>query len=346
MHRNALKAGIGFTFAIGIIAAFTWVVGWQDIAAAASRASLRYLALGSLVAFAGTVALGVAWWTVVRTVTGYGLVDGLRVFYITMFANSVTPLGQAGGEPFMAYLVSRDSGIPIEESFGAVLAADLLNTVHFFTLSFVGILIFVVFFPLHPLMSLVLKILLGGVVVILAGLLVLARRRDLFLKLLGGIGGRLRWLLDRAGQDGDGVLGRIGRDYLREKGRNFYGVVGQVLGRRRVMAKALLISHVAGLLGVAGLYLILFSLGVDHPFSVILFVLPAAFLAGYLPLPGGLGGIEVAMILLLTTIPPGMSDAVASAAALFFRLQTYWLVLFIGGVFTARLSVDMFAEHA
>ncbi len=341
MRRNAVKAILGFTFAMLIIAAFTWVVGWADILNAIAMADTPLLGTGLLVSFGGLLLLGVTWWVVIRTVAGYTLRDGMRVFFATQFANAVTPLGQLGGEPFIAYILSRDSDIPIEEGFGAVLAADVINAVQFFSLSFLGIVIFLVYFPLDPLVATVLKLILGLVVIVAAAFILLWTRKRLTLHLLGRVGKRLRWVFDHLGIDRNGASTRR---YLMEKGENFYAILEQVLQQERTVAVALVSSHVAGLAWVAGLYLILLSLGVDAPLSALLFVLPASMLAGYLPLPGGLGGIEVALTALLTGVA-GVPLAAASAAALLFRVATYWTSLVIGGYEISRFSVDVFAER-
>ncbi len=337
MRQKLLKSVAGFGTALAIIGLFTWAVGWDRILSVASRADLRFLFLGGLLSFSGLVTLGVSWWIVIRGVAGYTLLDGLRVFFATQFANSITPLGQFGGEPFIAYIVSRDSGVAIEESFGAVLAADILNTVQFFSLSFIGILIFLIYFPLSPLVSFILKLIILLVLLLVGGFLFIWRKKETSLRIMGWMGTKLKWFMERFEFDGHE---RVGRDYMVSKGRRFYSILEDLLNQKRTVAKALFVSHLAGLLGVIGIYGIIFSLGFDAPLSALLFVLPASMLAGYLPLPGGLGGIEVAMTGLLNAVA-GVPLAVASAGALFTRLFTYWVALLLGGYAASKLSVDI-----
>ncbi|MDY6766278.1 MAG: flippase-like domain-containing protein, partial [Candidatus Nanohaloarchaea archaeon] len=237
--------------------------------------------------------------------------------------NSVTPLGQFGGEPCIAYLLSRDSAIRIEESFGAVLAADIINTVPFFTFSFLGIVIFLFYFPLGGTVSFLLKAVIGLTVLVAAAFLAVWRYRATTLRLLEALGTRLAAGIDHMEVDGDS---------LKERGEGFYTVFEELLAERRTIGVALAVAHLSSLLSVAALYLLLLSLGVDAPTSALLFILPASMLAGYLPLPGGLGGIELVLAGLLNAVA-GVALPVASAAALLYRLFTYWLgMMFLGGV--------------
>ncbi len=335
MRKNGAKAVGGFAAALAVIGVFTWAVGWQDILAATSRASPLLLAVGAVLAFTGFLAVGVAWWVIVRRVTGYGLRHGLWVFLATQFANSVTPLGQFGGEPFIAYLLSRDSDLRIEESFGAVLAADIVNTVPFFTFSFLGIVIFLLHFPQNGVVSFLLEAVLGLTVLVAAAFLSAWWFRDTTLSLLGWVGTRLASGLDHFDVDGDS---------LKERGEGFYTVFEELLAERRTVGVSLAVAHVSSLLGVAALSLLLLSLGAEAPLSALLFILPASMLAGYLPLPGGLGGIELALAGLLNTVA-GVAWPVASAAALLYRIFTYWLgMMLLGGVATWDLSIEIFSR--
>lgn len=334
MRENVVKAVGGFGIALGVIGLFTWAVGWRDIVVSVSQAAAPLLVLGAVTAFAGFLAIGVAWWLIVRRVTGYTLGHGLWVYLATQFANSVTPLGQFGGEPFIAYLLSRDSTIPMEESFGAVLAADIVNTVPFFTFSFVGIVAFLFYFPLNGTVAVVLKAVIALTVLVAAGLFSVWRFQATILAWLERIGAWIADGVDHADIDGE---------HLKQRGEGFYDVFEELLAERRTVGLSLLVAHLSSLLGVAALYLLLLSLGIDAPVSALLFILPASMLAGYLPLPGGLGGIELAMAGLLNTVA-GVALPVASAAALLYRIFTYWAgMMLLGGIAASDLSIDIFS---
>lgn len=347
--KNYLKAGIGFTVALGIIGLFTYWVGWEEIIFGLSQAQLRYAIPAAVIAFTGLTLLGVSWWIAVRDVIDMGLFDGVKLFFVTFFANSVTPLGQFGGEPFIAYIVSRDADIPMEESLGAIVIADIINSIPFFTMSLVGIFVFLIFYPLDSLISLILKIVVSLAVVLLATVVLIGANQQRALRFLGAIGAtvqRTAKFFDIPLWD---PMNGITRETMIEKGETFFEIIGTLLQKRRMLYKASIIAHVQALLGTVALYLFILSLdvalhpGVEVPFSALLFIMPASMLAGYLPLPGGLGGIEVAMVGLLVAIT-GLPAAPASAAVLMFRFFTYWAGLLLGGYFGSQMSVDVLAN--
>lgn len=333
----------GFVAALTILAAFTWLVGWQDIITTIIAARTGTLLAGALVSFTGILLLGVSWWIMVKDVAMLPFRDGISVFLPAQFMNAITPLGQLGGEPFIAYLVSQDADIPIEDSFGAILAADLLNTVPFFTLSLTGIIIFLIYTPINGLITSILKIVLGIAALVALAVILIWRKEGWTIRFFGELGAILRSIIRFTGLQNRPKLGRINRRLMREKGKRFSQILKDTLRQPRKVAAALTITHIANLLSAFGLYLIILALGVDAPISALLFLLPAAMLAGYLPLPGGLGGIEVALTLLLIAIID-LPASIASAAVLLFRFSTYWTTIFTGGVLASQLSIDMITQ--
>ncbi len=343
MSRRPRDVIAGFLLATGIIGVFLWQVGIQEVAATLARSTLHLTAAAFVIAAVGFGMTGVSWWLVVKDVTRVTFREGIELFYAVQFANGITPLGQLGGEPFIAYILSRETGTPLDETFGAVLAADILNMAPFFTYSLVGGLIFLVVSPITPLMRTVLTaaLLLGVTVIVLLTLFWRYQREGV--AIVGRCGAWLEQVIARLGLDSRPVLGRINRGYCREKAENFYGILRTVLRQRRRVLQALAVNHASLLLSVVGLYVFLLSLGVNTPLSALSFILPLALLASFLPLPGGLGGIEVALALLLINIT-GVPASVASGAALLFRLATYWLTLLVGGYLLSQFSISIFAE--
>lgn len=335
MGQKHVKTFIGFTVAGLAIAALIWIAGPDRIAQSFSDAEIPVLLAGISLAQLGLPVLGISWWLMIREVADYSLVKGLKVFYATMFANMITPLGQFGGEPFIAYILSRDSGKPLEECFGSILAADIINTVPFFTYTLAGSLGLLIYFPGNTLISNILKGIVGLLAVLISLFIVFRKRKDLGLKLLGWTGKRVELLLRKL-EPGEF---ESGDEYMREKGENFYRVFENLIDQKPKMAKALAFSHLSELMGITGLYLILISLGFEPSFFAAMVAVTASEIGGYLPLPGGLGGIEAAMTGVLIGITP-ISPSIAAAAVLAQRIGGYWLTLAIGGYFASRISVE------
>jgi glycosyltransferase 2 family protein len=111
--------------------------------------------------------------------------------------------------------------------------------------------------------------------------------------------------------------------------RNLFNVWGLGYG----LSLGLLIVAAEGL----GLYILLQSLGSDVGLFTALAIYGFSLLAGALSfLPGGIGGFEAAMILLLTA--NGLSEAQAVAVTLLIRVGTLWFAVLLGIVLLPRVA--------
>ncbi len=334
---NRRKTGIGFVFAFTIIAAIIWRTGWYQIYTTIVQAHLPFLLLSVACTAGAMLMIGTTWWIIVKEVGDIALVDGLRIFLATMFANTITPFGQFGGEPFIAYILSRGSDTPYEESLGAVLAADVVNAIPFFTLTLTGISVFLASQPLSPLVSTISKGVIAGFIGLFLAVFTMWRFEAHALRVFGYIGFRIDALVSSDRFD------FIGPQYLQEKGETLFGVFRQLLRNKPRVGVALATTHLAGLVDIAGVYLMLVALGATPPIAVLLFIVPTAMLASYLPLPGGMGGIEAAMTGLLVGVA-GVPAPIALSAVLLNRTTRYIMSLGVGGFFASQLSIDIYQQ--
>jgi uncharacterized membrane protein YbhN (UPF0104 family) len=81
------------------------------------------------------------------------------------------------------------------------------------------------------------------------------------------------------------------------------------------------------------------AFGVSPPLTVILMGYLIGQLGGLLPLPGGIGGIDLGLI--GTLVVYGTPAAATAAAVLAYRIILFWLPLVVGGVAFDRLRRDM-----
>lgn len=81
------------------------------------------------------------------------------------------------------------------------------------------------------------------------------------------------------------------------------------------------------------------AFGVSPPLTVILMGYLIGQLGGLLPIPGGIGGIDLGLI--GTLIVYGAPAAATAAAVLAYRIILFWLPLIAGGVAFATLRRDM-----
>ena len=109
------------------------------------------------------------------------------------------------------------------------------------------------------------------------------------------------------------------------------------LRRPRPLATGLLLGFAAWGAEAVALSIILQSLGTQMPVSVAAGIYALSVLAGTLSmLPGGLGGTELAMGLMLGA--NGVAPATAVAATLICRLTTLWFAVALGGMAVAWLG--------
>lgn len=81
---------------------------------------------------------------------------------------------------------------------------------------------------------------------------------------------------------------------------------------------------------VVALWLSFAALGQPAPIGVLMAVVPAAVLAAVVPLPGGLGGVDVALVGLLAATTP-VAASVVGAAVVLYRTASYWPRIVLGG---------------
>ena len=320
-RKRLVQVALGFLIAGAVIALLAASVGLEELRRVLAGAKLRWVAAGAL----STAICLVAWaraWQVVLDVIGIPVRFRRLVvtYYAATFANYVTPFGQAGGEPFIAYVLSRDTDASYEDSLASVVTADLLNLFPFF--SFAGI----------------------GFAALLYGSSLPARVRPLALGLAAMAAGvpilalgvwRFRFRVGRAvlrlAAPLAGRTSRFGLDSLRERMRELNTSFERIATEPRALVRALFYSYVGWVFFALPLYFA--ALALETPISLLLvfFIVPASTLAGLVPSPGGLGGVEAALLVLLVAVA-GLSQPTAFGAALLYRVESYAFALVAGGV--------------
>ncbi|PSQ17193.1 lysylphosphatidylglycerol synthetase family protein [Halobacteriales archaeon QS_8_69_26] len=317
---------VGFATAAAILAVLFWVVGIDEVAAALSRAELDLVALAALLMVAWMVAWGITL-KIVLTVIGVeaGVLKAVLIYAAAGFANNVTPLGQAGGEPITALLIADVTDAEYETGLAAIASVDALNFIPSMTLALVGVAYYAINFDFGRR----LEVLAAGVV----GLAVVA-------VLLAALAWRYRYTLEERVVRALGpVLRAVGRvvprvtppdpDDLADRVEGFFGAVERVATDRRSFLAALTFSTLGWLSQALALWVAILALGVSIPVYVPLFVIPLGTTASVVPTPGGLGGIETVHILLLT-LATGVTAPVATGAVTIHRIGGFFFVTGLG----------------
>lgn len=312
-----------FGVSTAIIAGLIYFADFNKFLNSLQAAKHIYLLPAFFFGMAVFTVYGYVWYHFFKSMKlGLSYFKSLRLFVASEFMNSITPLGQFGGEPLMAYIVSRNSDASYERSFSAVLSSDMVNAVP--TITFVT----------------------GGVIyLLLFGSSVTNIIVQLFYIVLVGffLGATLLYLLwFRTGTIESAILRIIqGIVSVTGRGEKYIGIAEERLARveesfktvgdsPRQLLKTGLIAHLAFLSQILCLYFVLLSLGYNVDFTPLYFVFTLSGLANYSPTPGGAGAYEGAMAGLLTLFIPGIPFADALIAGILFRMTTYWPGLIIG----------------
>jgi uncharacterized protein (TIRG00374 family) len=252
---------------------------------------------------------------------------GVVLYGVAMFANNVTPFGQAGGEPVTAYLINRVTETRYETSFAAIATVDAGHVVTSLALAVVGSVLSLDVVVASGRLVALARLTLGGLLVAVAVVGLGLRYRERVSHLVTSVAAvGVPW----DDRDADSVLGRVARE-LRTRLAGFVDDLRRVGSDRRALALALGYSGAGWLCEVGALWMAIGAVGAGVPATVLLVVVPVGRLAGFAPLPGGFGSIEVALVGLLVATTP-LDAGTATAAVLLQRVGTYWLPTVVGGL--------------
>lgn len=329
----------GFVVAFLILAVFLYAVGVEEVFGTFSRANVPVFFLGIVSAFIALSCWGWVWGQVLD-VADHGI-SRIRIgliFLGGMFANYVTPFGQVGGEPFIALVLSKHSGMDYDRSLAGVIAADVINLIPFFSFGVVG---FAYFVSENSVTDALTTYALAFVIalVISVGLIVSVwRYRNVveFLVVEVAAVGRVSF-----GRVSDSVGEKLAEEKIRGHVKEFFVMTDFIWENRRKMLPAVVFGHIGWFFTILPLYTSSLSLGYEIPLLLAMLIVPLSGIAGYLPLPGGLGGVEVTIAVLVSSLTP-LGLATASAVVLLYRVCTYWFVLLVGGVSLTYLTFSVY----
>jgi uncharacterized protein (TIRG00374 family) len=323
-RRTLVKIGVGFLIAFVLLAVLATAIGWRAAVAELRAADARFVALGCLSTLLGLMAWGKAWQVVLRV----GDVDApysklVVTYFAATFANYVTPLGQAGGEPFIAYVLARDTDADYEQSLASVVTADLLNLLPFFNFAAVGTAYLLLARGFGGNGTA------GGLAVALGAMAVGVPAvvwagwhwRD-------GVEAAVLWIVRPVSN----VTGRVTVDGARDRIERFYASVERIANDPRQLLVALAFSYIGWFLFALPLWFAVEAVGAPVGLLIVLFIVPASTIAGLVPTPGGLAAVETALVGLLLGLTAISAESTALAVATLYRLESYVFALFVGGV--------------
>ncbi len=328
----------GFVGAIVVLAVLLWFVGFEAVVAQLSMADPTVFAFVLLAALVWLLAWGLALRTVLRILgIEFSVWDAFLVYSAATFANNVTPFGQAGGEPFSALLISRRADSEYETGLAAIASVDAINFVPSVGFALIALGYYAATVTLTDRLADA-----AVVVVVLTALLAVAAT----------LGWRNRYRVEEAVvMVVSPLVCRVGRVIprvdppgpadIRRRIEGFFSTIERVASDRFSLLATLSYSALGWLMLVVCLWLSLYALGFRGPelFVAAMLAVPLGTVASITPLPGGLGGIETVLLMVLPTVT-GLEAASVSAGILLHRLATYWFPVFVGGGAMAALGAS------
>lgn len=232
------------------------------------------------------------------------------------FLKRTNPLGEFGGEFLMAYAYSKELKIPYSNSLGIIFSSGTINSLPSYAMAILGFIYFIDKSTLK-----LTKYFLSPFIIILIFLIVLYfvyfERNFLeriTLKIINLLNLKSKF-----------------QKRLRVSINNFYSGIDNSLKFDRTLAKILILSILASLGEILILYFIFQIFNMSLNFIILLLVVPLSFLVIHLPLPGGLGGVELTMSFLLNLLG-GIPLKEAASIVLLFRLISFWIPVFLGAI--------------
>lgn len=327
-RRTLLKSAAGFALAGLLLYLFGRVLGWARVLEVLRTAEPRWLAVAATASALCLVVWAAGWGLVLRTVGVRVPLPSLVVaYYAASFVNYITPLGQTSGAPVSAYVLSTDHRAPYQESLASVLTVSGLNVAPMLTFAGVGA-IALAFDGMVPRFARG-ALLAGGLATISFPLVasLLYVKKPTVVRITSRCA---RWCSMRTSL--------VHAEEIERQVTNFFLLLERVGSSRVRMAQVLVLSYLGWALFASPMWFVSRALGVPLSPLVVAFVVPVSTLASIVPTPGGIGGVETAIVLLLSTVA-GVPVATAAAIALLHRLTNYWFVVAAGVLAAVWMSV-------
>ena len=334
MDLDARATAAGFVGALVVLAILAVLVGVGELVEALSMADPATVAAVLGMAVVWLTAWAFALRAVLRALdASISRLSVIAVYAGALFANNVTPFGQAGGEPISALLISEAADTEYETALAAIASADSLNFVPSTGLALVGVTYFSVAAAAGDrLQYATVAVVAMAVALPVVGYLAWTNRT----RLERAVDGAITPLAQTVGR-------RVPRLEAPSEGAvaaridGFFRAIEAVATDRWTVLIAFGFSTIGWTAQAVALWLSLQAVGVAAPFAAVLVAVPVGAIAGVTPLPGGLGGVEATLVALLVPLA-GVSAATAAAAVVLHRGAIYWLPTLVGGGVASALG--------
>lgn len=334
-RRDLLRAVGGLSLGSFLLIVYFGLIGFEDV-----RSVLLSMPLRRVVSILAVGLIPLVFWglglhlVLDRLGRRVRIRTAVLLFSMSGFLNSITPFGQAGGDPVTAAVFTRIIGTDFETGLAAIGSLNAINRLATLVLGLLGIGYLWTYVSIGSTIR-DSALLLGGLTIAVALLLVFGWRFRQ--RLIAGGATALTPLIRSGTRLLPGVAAPSRRE-IEQRGHRFVGAIDRLATDPRRLAMVFGLS-VAGHLGVASsLWVALISFGFDASFAVVLLAIPIAKLGGIAPTPGGMGTAQPLLAMLLVSTTP-VDPLTAGAAVLLYRASSFWLPSLIGGFVTGWFTV-------
>ncbi|WP_255148768.1 lysylphosphatidylglycerol synthase domain-containing protein [Halorarius halobius] len=309
-----MRRRVAVVVALLLLVGFLLAVGPRAVAAELAAADPRPLAVGA----AGSLAALLSWSEAQRRLhRAAGAAVHAPVFargyLVGVFGKQVVPGGQLAGPAVLAYALGRETPLAYEEDLAAATVGKLLGTLAAVVPAVAGLAAVAV--PPRVARPAVAALVVAAAGVV-GGATVVGLRADDAAAFLRRAGHALHRTVGQ-------VSARVGACTtpetvagVVERGRRTFAVVG---GDRRALASAYLLTAAGWTLYAVPLWGAAAAVGVPLSLALALVAAPVASLGTAVPLPSGVGGVELVLGSLLVAVT-GAGVAAAAAVVLLFRV--------------------------
>lgn len=250
--------------------------------------------------------------------------ETLKLQYSMVFINNITPLGNFGGEPAIAYKISNEIETGYEKILATVIFTDkiiFLPMIVFLPFSIIFITLNPGKIPVNILYSL--KIALSVLLLFLSVFIVFywlytRERLENTAKLKDSISNRLPYLHG---------IGDLWENFS----QGF-----KVYNSKKLPAVHIVFASSSFLLDVLCLYLVVLSVSPGIGFLTAVAIMPISRLANFAPSPGGSGFYELTLTGLLISLTD-LTVAQGASASILYRVATFYIGILIGYI---SLNID------
>lgn len=330
MSRARQRLSVVASLAAGLLALalFGWLVGVEQVISTLASLDPLPFALG-LVAVGGGV--GAQFLALAALLGVRPTVDGALAYFRGVYGRQLLPVGNVAGPVLIAYSMRSATGIPTDRALPATIIAQAATFLGSTVVALGGTAALVAGgrTELLPIAGVFAVVAVGWVA--LVGALVAGADIDRIVhaaaaainRTLGRLSGRIATRTSReAIGRGLGEFDDARRLIRADPGRIVAAAVLSVLGWTLLCVPAVTT-------GVA--------LGTPVALAVAFVAVPVSDFLNVIPVPGGIGGVEVVLAGTLVVLG-GIDLAAAAVIAFCVRLCTYWFVLLLGGTATTLLS--------